>query len=53
MEVRVVWVTTDDGYTDEDCWREINRDYPDEPTYQGTSGTIEERDRQKKRLRGL
>ncbi len=42
----------EDRYTDEDCWREINKDYPDEPTYQGASGTVEERYRQKMRLRG-
>jgi hypothetical protein len=53
MEVYVVWVTAEDRYTDEDCWREISQCYPDEPTYQGASGTVEERDRQKRRLSEL
>jgi hypothetical protein len=53
MEDYVVGVTAEDRYTDEDCWRGINKDYPDEPTYQGASGTVEERYRQKMRLREL
>lgn len=40
-------------YSDEDCWREINEMYPEEPEYVDSSGTVDERLQQKKRLTQL